>query len=167
MKKLPSIAAALLGLAFITFGLNYFLKFMPAGGPMEEGSAGALFFGAIAPTGFLTMVKILEILGGLLVALPKTRNIGLLVLGPIVLNIIAINVFIIGAPCRCICFLFKPLVSHVVKVDTSEPTVRTKQTMPCCNQNDPLLPRQFEYVAYRTLKAVDASWPSRTPPKRD
>jgi putative oxidoreductase len=96
MKKLPSIAAALLGLAFITFGLNYFLKFMPAGGPMEEGSAGTLFFGAIAPTGFLTMVKILEILGGILVALPKTRNIGLLVLGPIVLNIIAINVFIIG-----------------------------------------------------------------------
>ena len=96
MRKLPSIAAALLGLAFISFGLNYFLKFMPAGGPMEEGSAGALFFGAIAPTGFLTMVKILEILGGILVALPKTRNIGLLVLGPIVLNIIAINVFIIS-----------------------------------------------------------------------
>lgn len=96
MKKLPSSAAILLGLAFITFGLNHFLEFMPAGGPTEPGSAKALFFGAIVPTGFLTFVKIFEIIGGLLVALPKTRNIGLLVLGPIVINILAINIFIIG-----------------------------------------------------------------------
>ena len=96
MKKLSCLAATLLGLAFITFGLNHFLNFMPAGGPMEEGSAGALFFGAIVPTGFLTFVKVFEILGGILVAIPKTRNIGLLILGPIVINIVAINVFIIG-----------------------------------------------------------------------
>lgn len=96
MKKLPSIAAVLLGLAFITFGLNHFLNFMPAGGPTEEGSAKAMFFGAIVPTGFLTFVKIFEITGGLLVAIPKTRNIGLLILGPIIINILAINILIIG-----------------------------------------------------------------------
>ena len=105
MKKLPSIAALLLGLAFITFGLNYFLKFMPAGGPTEAGSAKALFFSAIVPTGFLAFVKVLEITGGILVALPKTRNIGLLIIGPIVLNILAINVFIIGGGA-----VFKPPV---------------------------------------------------------
>lgn len=96
MKKLPTIAGGLLGLAFIIFGLNYFLQFMPAGGPMEEGSPGALFFGAIVPTGFLAFVKVFEILGGILVAIPKTRNIGLLILGPIVINILAINAFILG-----------------------------------------------------------------------
>ena len=96
MKKLPCLAALLLGLAFITFGLNHFLKFMPAGGPMEEGSAAAMFFSAIVPTGFLTFVKIFEITGGLLVAIPKTRNIGLLILGPIIINILAINILIIG-----------------------------------------------------------------------
>ena len=96
MKKLPSIAAVLLGLAFITFGLNHFLKFMSTGGMSPAGSPAAAFFGAIFTTGFLAFVKILEITGGILVALPKTRNIGLLVLGPIVLNIIAINVFIKG-----------------------------------------------------------------------
>ena len=63
---------------------------------MPEGSPAALFFAAIVPTGFLACVKILEITGGILVAIPKTRNIGLLVLGPIVLNILAIKVFIIG-----------------------------------------------------------------------
>ena len=96
MKKLPCIAATILGLAFITFGLNYFLNFMPAGGPMEEDSAAAMFFGAIVPTGFLAFVKVFEITGGLLVAIPKTRNIGLLILGPIIINILAINILIIG-----------------------------------------------------------------------
>jgi hypothetical protein len=49
---------------------------------------------AMFPTGYLAFVKVLEILGGLLVALPKTRNIGLLVLGPIIVNIVAFHVFL-------------------------------------------------------------------------
>ena len=44
----------------------------------------------------MAFVKCLEILGGILVATPKTRNIGLLVLGPIVVNILAYNIFITG-----------------------------------------------------------------------
>jgi hypothetical protein len=39
-------------------------------------------------------VKGLEILGGVLVAIPRTRNLGLLVLGPIIVNILAFHVFI-------------------------------------------------------------------------
>jgi putative oxidoreductase len=49
---------------------------------------------AMFPTGYLTFAKVLEILGGLLVTLPKTRNIGLLVLGPIVVNILAFHIFL-------------------------------------------------------------------------
>ena len=93
MKRIPNIAAALLGLAFVVFGLNHFLQFLEVPKP-PEGSPPYLFFGAIAPTGYLTFVKICEILGGVLVALPKTRNIGLLVLGPIVVNILAFQVFL-------------------------------------------------------------------------
>lgn len=96
MKHIPTIAAALLGIAFITFGLNHFLKFIPMGGGPPAGSPPALFFGAIGPTGFLTFVKVLEIVGGILVAVPKTRNIGLLFLGPIVINILAFNIFLAG-----------------------------------------------------------------------
>ena len=65
---------------------------MPPGPP--EGSPPALFFGALYPTGYLTFVKVLEILGGLLVAIPKTRNFGLLLLGPILVNILAFHVFL-------------------------------------------------------------------------
>ena len=91
--RIPTIAAALLGLLFLVFGANHFLNFLPMPAP-PEGSPPALFFGALAPTGYLTFVKVLEIVGGALVAIPKTRSIGLLVLGPIVINILAFNLFL-------------------------------------------------------------------------
>jgi len=88
MKHLPNIVGALLGLAFITFGLMYFLKMMPDQPPPPPDSAVAKFMGAFATTGYLDFVKALEILGGLLVAIPRTRNFGLLILGPILINIL-------------------------------------------------------------------------------
>jgi putative oxidoreductase len=90
--KAPIIAGAILGLLFIVFGLNFFLKFLPTP-PSEEGTPGAAFIGAMYGSGFLALVKVLEILGGILVAIPKTRNFGLLVLGPIIINILAFNFF--------------------------------------------------------------------------
>jgi putative oxidoreductase len=94
MKHAPTIAGVLLGLLFVIFGLNFFLKFitMPPGPP--EGSPPALFMGALFATGYLAFVKVLEILGGVLVAVPKTRNIGLLILGPIIVNILCFHVFL-------------------------------------------------------------------------
>jgi uncharacterized membrane protein YphA (DoxX/SURF4 family) len=95
MKHASTLASVLLGLAFITFGANFFLNFIPM--PADPSPADAphkLFMAAMFPTGYLDFVKVLEILGGLLVALPKTRNIGLLVLGPIIVNIVAFHVFL-------------------------------------------------------------------------
>ena len=76
MKHASTLASVLLGLAFITFGANFFLNFIPM--PADPSPADAphkLFMAAMFPTGYLAFVKVLEILGGLLVALPKTRNI--------------------------------------------------------------------------------------------
>lgn len=95
MKHLPTIAGALLGLAFVVFGSNFFLNFLPM--PNDPSPADAphkLFMGALFPTGYLAFVKVLEILGGILVAVPKTRNLGLLVLGPIVVNIFCFHIFL-------------------------------------------------------------------------
>jgi putative oxidoreductase len=94
MKHIPNIAGGLLGLAFLVFGLNHFLHFLPDMPAPEKGSPPALFFGAIYPTGYLGFIKIFEILGGIAVAIPKTRNIGLLLLGPVVVNILAFHLFL-------------------------------------------------------------------------
>ena len=94
MKKYPPIVAGIvLGLLFIMASVVFLLKLAPEP-KLPEGSPIALFMGAFGPTGYMTFVKIFELLGGILVAIPRTRNLGLLVLGPIIVNIIAFNIFI-------------------------------------------------------------------------
>lgn len=94
MKKyIPHVAGAILGLLFIMSGMMVLLKLAPMP-KLPEGSPAALFMGAFGPTGYLTFVKVLEVLGGILLIIPKTRNFGLLVLGPILVNILAFHIFI-------------------------------------------------------------------------
>jgi uncharacterized membrane protein YphA (DoxX/SURF4 family) len=93
MKIIVNIAGALLGFIFVAVSLMVLLNLVHAP-PPPAGTPAAMFMGALAPTGYLTFVKICELIGGILVAIPYTRNIGLLFLGPIVLNILAFHTFI-------------------------------------------------------------------------
>ena len=87
------IAGGLLGLLFLFASLAYFFK-LGTPPPPPEGSPMAMFMGAMYPTGYLDFVKVLELLGGVFIAIPMTRRLGMLVLGPIIINILAFTVFI-------------------------------------------------------------------------
>jgi hypothetical protein len=93
MKYLPMIAGGLLGLLFIASGVVVLLNLVPTP-EIPEGTPMAHFMAAFGPTGYLTFVKVMEVTGGILVAIPRTRNFGLLVLGPIIVNILAFHIFI-------------------------------------------------------------------------
>jgi putative oxidoreductase len=93
MKYAPAVAGVVLGLLFIMSAVVVLFNLVQ-GPPPPAGSPAALFMGAFAPTGYLTFVKVLELLGGILVAIPLTRNLGLLVLGPIIVNILAFHTFL-------------------------------------------------------------------------
>ena len=94
MKYAPTIAGILLGLLFIMSGMVVLLHKAPPF-PFAVDSPAGMFIGALASTGYLTFIKVLEVLGGILVAIPRTRNFGLLVLGPIIVNILAIHTFLL------------------------------------------------------------------------
>jgi hypothetical protein len=93
MKIASHIAAALLGALFVMSAVVVLFNLVKAP-PPPEGSPAAMFFAAFGPTGYLTFVKVFELLGGLLVIVPRTRNLGLLVLGPIIVNILAFHIFV-------------------------------------------------------------------------
>ena len=93
MKYAPTAAGIVLGLLFIISAVVVLFNLVEAP-PPPEGTPVAMFFGAFGPTGYLTFVKVLELLGGILVAIPRTRNLGLLVLGPIIVNILAFHGFV-------------------------------------------------------------------------
>ena len=93
MKYAPTIAGILLGLLFVMSAVVVLFQLVPTP-PIPEGTPMAMFMGAMGPTGYITMVKVFELIGGILVAIPRTGNWGLLVLGPIIINILAFHVFI-------------------------------------------------------------------------
>ena len=96
MKKyLPTIAGIVMGGLFIMGSVMYFLKLGPKP-EFPEGSPIAHYMAAFGPTGLMNFVKVFELTGGILVAIPRMRNFGLLVLGPIIVNIIAFHFFISG-----------------------------------------------------------------------
>ena len=96
MNILKQIPAYLLAIAFFVFGLNFFFHFMPKQ-PTPTGDAGT-FIGVIYSTGFLKIVKILEILFAILIAIKATRALGLLLIAPIVVNIFLYEIVIAHQP---------------------------------------------------------------------
>lgn len=97
MKYAIIAARLLLAAIFIVFSLNFWLKFIPMPPPPPADTAVGMFMGALFPTGYLAAVKVLELLGGLSLLTHRTTSIGLLILGPIILNILFFDLFLAKA----------------------------------------------------------------------
>jgi putative oxidoreductase len=90
MKIATIIARILLGLVFFVFGLNKFLNFIHM--PPPSGQAAA-FFGALYATHYLYVIATCEVIGGLLLLLGRYVPLGLTLVGPVVVNILAFHIF--------------------------------------------------------------------------
>ncbi len=90
MKNLPVLVARfILGGVFLIFGLNGFLHFMPMP-PMPE-QAGA-FLGALAGTGYMfPLIKGTEVVAALLILSGRFLPLGLVLLAPVMVNILAFH----------------------------------------------------------------------------
>ncbi len=81
----------LFGLMFINSGLNKFFEYMPVPKDLPPGLMKA--FGAFMEIGWiLPLVAVAEILGGLLVMIPKTRALGAIILFPVMVGAVITNV---------------------------------------------------------------------------
>ena len=85
MKIAVLIARVLLGLLFLVFGLNGFLHFIPM--PPPSGLAGQ-YMGALFFSHYLVPVFLLEVVGGALLLAGRYIPLGLLLLGPVLVNIV-------------------------------------------------------------------------------
>jgi hypothetical protein len=82
---IATILRVLFGLAFLVFGLNYFLQFLP---PMDPPPPEALtFLGALVSAKLMALVKVVEIAAGLLLLTNRFVPLALLLLAPIVVGI--------------------------------------------------------------------------------
>jgi putative oxidoreductase len=93
MKYVIVIVRVLLGLVFVVFGSNAFLKFMGAP-PEMQGQAGA-FMTALMSSGYIYVIAVLQVLGGLCLLLgARFVPLGLTLLGPVIVNIVLFHVFL-------------------------------------------------------------------------
>ena len=95
MKIVAIICRILLGLMFIVFGANILHPFMPAP-PPPPGSPTAQFMAVMAPTGWMHVVGFFQLLGGLLVLIGGAAPLGLVILGPILVNILTFHSLLMG-----------------------------------------------------------------------
>ena len=89
MRIAVLIARILLGLMFVVFGLNGFLNFLHM--PMPGGLAGQ-FMGAAYMSHYLAFVFLLEVVGGLLLLAGRFLPVGLILLGPILVNVLLFHI---------------------------------------------------------------------------
>ena len=89
MKVVAIIARILLGLMFVVFGLNPFLKFLPM--PPLEGVWGQ-FLGALVVSHYVWLVGAVQVISGVLFLIGRYVPLAIALSGPVVLNIIAYHV---------------------------------------------------------------------------
>jgi len=90
MKIATIIARILLGLIFATFGANMFLHFIPMP-PPPEGPARE-FMTALFLSHYLYVVGAVQVVGGLILLSGRWVPLGLMLLGPVIVNILCFHV---------------------------------------------------------------------------
>jgi putative oxidoreductase len=90
VKVATIIARVLLGLIFVVFGLNIFLHFIPT--PPPPPSLVGDFSKALLLSHYLHVVGALQVIGGALLLIGRFVPLGLLMLGPVIVNIDLIHI---------------------------------------------------------------------------
>jgi putative oxidoreductase len=89
MKLATIISRVVLGLIFLTFGLNMFLNFIPMPSP-PEGPARQ-FMAALFMSHYVYVVGALQVVGGLILLSERWVPLGLTLLGPVIVNIVCFH----------------------------------------------------------------------------
>ena len=90
MKIVTIVARVLLGLIFVVFGSNIFLRFIPMP-PPPPGLLGD-FTKALFASHYLHVVAVFQIVGGLLLLIGRFIPLGLVLLAPVIVNIDLVHI---------------------------------------------------------------------------
>ena len=92
MKIVTIIARVLLGLMFVVFGSNIFFHFIPM--PEQKPSLATDFSKALMASHYMYVVGFLQVAGGLLLLIGRYVPLGLMLLGPVIVNILLFHIFL-------------------------------------------------------------------------
>ena len=90
-----NIASTLFGLLMINAGLNKFFFFMD--NPPMPAAGNVLMEALIASNWIMPLAAMVEIIGGVLFIIPKTRALGVIVILPVIVGILLFNIVLAPA----------------------------------------------------------------------
>ncbi|MGB5645541.1 hypothetical protein [Muriicola sp.] len=89
-STIQNITIWALAILMVVFGLNKLFGFIPVEPPADPIAQN--FMGAMFTSYLFVVVAIAEIIGGILLTIPRTRFLGWLLLLPVIFNIVAFHV---------------------------------------------------------------------------
>ena len=89
------VVRTLVGLAFAAAGLTHFLGVQPDAGSLPE---PAIAFATAMGKPYMHLVKVLELVGGLLLLSGRLTPLGVVVLMPVAVNIAVFDFLLVGQP---------------------------------------------------------------------
>jgi putative oxidoreductase len=95
MKIAVIVCRVFVSLGFIVFGANILVPFLPQPPPIE-GSLLAQYMAVMGPTHYMKLVGLFQLLGGLFVLSGRMAPLGLAFLAPVLVNILAVHVFLMN-----------------------------------------------------------------------
>lgn len=104
-NKILFVVCLLFGLMFINAGLNKFFNYMPVPEDMPENLKRVM--GAFMEIKWLMpLIGFAEVLGGVLIIIPKVRALGAIVIFPVLIGIVLTNIIFVpsGLPIALILF---------------------------------------------------------------
>jgi hypothetical protein len=95
MKFLALFAQLVLGLMFLIFGLNFFVHFIPKEFMPDPTGDALKFYDLLVRSGYMNVVMGLELAGGIALLTLRWTNLGVLIVGPILVNICLYHAFLV------------------------------------------------------------------------
>jgi putative oxidoreductase len=96
MKWAVLIVRTIVGLAFAASSVTFFLNMVPA--PDDLSDDIKAYWGVMGPSKYMTVVKVLELAGGLLLLTGVFVPVGITLLTPIIVNILLFELLIAKQP---------------------------------------------------------------------
>jgi uncharacterized membrane protein YphA (DoxX/SURF4 family) len=90
-NKILFVVCLLFGLMFINAGLNKFFNYMPMPDDMPE-SLQRVMGAFMEITWLMPLVGLAEVIGGVLIIIPKVRALGALIIFPVMIGILLTNI---------------------------------------------------------------------------
>jgi uncharacterized membrane protein YphA (DoxX/SURF4 family) len=104
-NKILFVVCLLFGLMFINAGLNKFFNYMPVPEDMPE-SVQRVMGAFMTITWLMPLVGFAEVLGGVLIIIPKVRALGAIIILPVMIGILLTNILLMpsGLPIALVLF---------------------------------------------------------------